>query len=336
MQTHQRNRLNLIRLLAAFTVFLIHSIPIYGLNFSFFPSIGLFGEMAVMVFFVISGYLITGSYLASASCKHYFLNRLLRIFPGLLGVIIFSIMLGACVTTLPIHDYFYNINTWKYLQNILLYPQVGILPGVFETNPIRLAINGSLWTLRIEFTMYLLIPVLAALRLLTPDYIVWVVAAFWLGFIHLLKLSDPPLVFYMESLAVMKFGISFTLGAAFYLWKERMTLRPDVAWLCLVLLAGSFLTPFAGFATLLFIPYPTLYFGLKPSTWRFPDISYGVYIFAFPLQQTYMHVVGKSLHPIWFPIIVAPCVIIMAILSWYGIEKPMLRLKAKSVAKILD
>ncbi len=336
MLPRSRNRLDLIRLLAALTVLLIHSIPIYGLKNHLFPQIGLAGEMAVMVFFTISGYLITGSYLASRSLKPFLLNRSLRIFPGLIGVTLCSIALGAALTSLPLHTYLHDPATWHYLQNILLYPQVGTLPGVFETNPIPLALNGSLWTLRIEFTMYLLIPVLAFLRLLTPERILWIVAAFWIAFNHVLNLPYPPLVFYMESLAIAKFGISFMLGSALYLWRDRITLRADIAWLCLILLTGSFKTPSVGFATLLLIPYPTLYFGLQPSRWRFPDISYGVYIFAFPLQQTYMQLIGRSLPPVWFPLTVIPCVGICALLSWYGIEKPMLRLKRQSTRKIVD
>ena len=336
MQRPARNRLDLFRLLAAFTVLFIHSFPIYGLKDYGYPYMGMVGDAAVMVFFTISGYLITGSFLAASSLRQFLINRVLRIFPGLAGVTLFCISLGACVTSLPTSTYLLNPDTWKFLQNTSIYLPVPTLPGVFTTNPIAGAINGSLWTLRIEFSMYLLVPVLAFFKLLTPQRILWVLAAFWITFLHALNVKEPPLIFHMESQAILKYGISFMIGATLYMWRERFPLRADVAWLILALLAGSIKTPFVGYATILLIPYPTLYFGLRPSRWRFPDISYGVYIFAFPLQQTYMHFSGHSRSVFLLPLTVLPCVILLALLSWYAIEKPALKLKRHSRRQIID
>lgn len=315
-----------------------HSFPLFGLNWEPMGGTGACttGEFAVLIFFIISGFLITASFQNAPNLGSFLINRILRLVPGLIFVVLLTIfVLGPLVTVLPKDEYFKNVATWEYLNNILIYPQVARLPGVFEGLPLPGAINGSLWTLRIEFTMYLAVPLLGYLGLLHPKRIWWVVAAFWIAFVHYLREKSPSIYFYMEIPALFKFGFVYMIGVAFYVCREHIPMRRDFALLSAALFIGSLYTPFAMFGTLIFTAYPLLYFGLKPRfKFKLPDISYGVYIFAFPLQQTYMWYVGWSQHLAWFPVTVAPFVTICAIVSWYLVEKPALGLKRFTMRRV--
>lgn len=337
MELSSDNRLDFVRLVAAYLVLFSHSFPLFGLTWEplGFTGAGSFGELAVLMFFVISGFLITASYQKSPNLRSFITNRLLRLVPGLIFVVLLTIfVLGPIVTTLPLDVYFARVSTRMYLWNILIYPQVGGLPGVFENLPHPGAINGALWTLRIEFTMYLVIPILAWLRLLEPKRIWWVVVFFWIMFVHYLGKKNPPIYFYMESVPLFKFGFIYMVGSALYVCRNLIPFRFEYALLSAILFVGCLYTPFAMYGMLLFLAYPLLYFGLLPKfRVRIPDISYGVYIFAFPLQQTYMHYIGHAKSLAWFPVTVAPFVTICALISWYLVEKPALGLKRSSMRK---
>ena len=116
-------------------------------------------QLAVGVFFVISGYLISGSWERRPQLPRYLTNRVLRIIPGLfLVVVVSAFVLGPLVTTLAAGDYFTDGGTYSYLRNAVLIPNYA-LPGVFAGNPFPGAVNGSLWTLPAEFACYLVVPV---------------------------------------------------------------------------------------------------------------------------------------------------------------------------------
>jgi peptidoglycan/LPS O-acetylase OafA/YrhL len=341
--THQveltnNNRLDFVRLVAAYMVLFSHSFPLFGLTWEplGFTGAGSTGELAVLIFFIISGFLITASYQNSPNVFSFILNRMLRLIPALAFVVLLSIcVLGPILTTLPVHEYFNHTGTWKYLRNILIYPQMAYLPGVFEGLPHPGAVNGALWTLRIEFTMYLAVPILSFFGLLHPKRIWWVVAAFWVLFVHYLNKKNPPIYFFMESVPLFKFGFVYMVGAAFYVCRKHIPMKLEYALLGAGLFIGSLYTPFAMFGMLIFLAYPLLYFGLRPRfAIKIPDISYGVYIFAFPLQQSYMWYIGSMKHLIWFPLTVAPVVTLCAIISWYLVERPALRLKRFTMHRV--
>jgi len=128
------------------------------------------GLVAVFVFFAISGFLVTQSFEETGDAWCFLAKRALRIFPGLfVATVLSAFVLAPVVTTLWPSTFLSRPEPYEYvIGNTLLDQTVHELPGVmFVNNSVGLEINGSLWTLRLEFTMYLMVLALGMLRLLT-------------------------------------------------------------------------------------------------------------------------------------------------------------------------
>lgn len=156
MSTHPNN-FDFVRLVAASLVIWGHAYPLLdepGLPALMGSSIHTF---AVKVFFVVSGYLIVASWVREPDPLRYTMKRGLRILPALFVVVILSaFVLGPLVSNLSLAEYFASPVLLGYLRNILLNIRYS-LPGVFEDNIYPHAVNGSLWTLPVEATMYLFV-----------------------------------------------------------------------------------------------------------------------------------------------------------------------------------
>ena len=158
---------DLLRLAAASAVVFSHSqLVVAGEGWwvahstSAFPQ---FGDDAVAVFFVISGMLVTQSWLRDPHLVRYLTRRVLRVMPALVVTVAAScLVLGVIASELTPSAYLAAPGTWAYLVNTTLFFQMFNLPGVFTHLPLPCAINGSLWTLRYEFICYLAVPVLVA------------------------------------------------------------------------------------------------------------------------------------------------------------------------------
>jgi len=114
---------------------------------------------AVGIFFGLSGFLVYASYERAASLRHYIASRARRILPPYLFIVIGCAIGFAAISTLPPLQYYTDFAFWKYLVANMaflnfLQPE---LPGVFEHSVVT-AVNGSLWTLKIEWVLYLSIP----------------------------------------------------------------------------------------------------------------------------------------------------------------------------------
>ena len=124
--------------------------------------------MAVLIFFVISGYLVTQSFDRTPDAVRFFLARALRIFPGLFAALLLTVLvLGPAMTSLPLSRYFTDPATAVYVPiNMTLVFMQYPLPGVFASNPGGQAANAVLWTLEYEFFMYAVVLALGMARLL--------------------------------------------------------------------------------------------------------------------------------------------------------------------------
>ena len=188
------NNFDALRFLAASMVLVSHAVPItFGDNqheilFRISGGQTTAGELAVVVFFAMSGYLIAASYLRSNSASAFLAARGLRIIPALaVTVLITALLIGPCVTSLSMADYFSANGTWRFLWRNMLIRQNGDLPGVFPGNPIQGIVNGSLWTLEYEVECYGVILCLGVLGFLGkyPVLAVWILgliaSALWFG-----------------------------------------------------------------------------------------------------------------------------------------------------------
>src|SRR5690606_35280292 len=119
----RNSNLDVIRLVAAILVLFSHCYPLIGRNEDE-PFVRLVGNtgggIAVSVFFIISGFLITASFKRNRGAVDYILRRAFRILPALAGAVIFSILLGAFLTPLPLNEYFVHPQTLDYLHNLYL------------------------------------------------------------------------------------------------------------------------------------------------------------------------------------------------------------------------
>lgn len=273
------------------------------------------GALGVGIFFVISGALVAGSLERSATIASFLAKRALRIFPGLLvALILTALVLGPLVTTLAAGDYLGVPATWLYvLKNLSLYGVTYALPGVFLAVPMAGIVNGSLWTLRLEFTAYLGLAMLGAARWASTRVLtaLAVGAATAAAGLHLSGLDARGDLFRVAYVGAL-YGFLFLAGAALHVGRVRPKL-----WMAL--------------ASLAFLATPLWFLGLPLTVLRLgeidlprppADLSYGLYIYSFPLQQwlaqTHHLTVATSLAA------ALPC----AALSWFLVEKPALRLKA--------
>jgi peptidoglycan/LPS O-acetylase OafA/YrhL len=341
-EAHGReNNLDILRFGAASMVVLSHSYPLsYGSD-RFDPLARLtktatLGSAAVWIFFVLSGFLVAASFERSRSARDYALARSLRILPGLVVVVtLTALVYGPLLTTLPIGDYLTDRATYSYIfWGVVYAAKQWNLPGVLDTgNPWGNAVNGSLWTLVYEMIFYVVVLVLGMTRRLRP----WTVAALvilawypelWIGhsaFLqHWLAYSGDLFRF-------------FGAGVLLYLLRDRVPLNGRLALLATALLALSGWKghPLSFPDTAAVVgPYLILWLAYQPHLRlprfsRFGDFSYGIYIYAFPVEQWAAHVFSPDIRAWKVCALSYPIIVVLAALSWHVVERPSLRLRRR-------
>lgn len=330
------NNFNLLRMLAALAVLLSHSYPLARGPQAvepFVASLGMsLGTLAVGIFFTISGYLVTASLVSRPSLADFALARARRIYPGLWVAILLTVfVVGAGFTTLALAEYLTHPRTWFYVlkNGTLLFGFVDRLPGVFAGLPYAGVVNGSLWTLPIEVRLYVALMALQAALLwwrrrrpgapLGPVLLVVaaasVAAVAWQG---------------AAASSALRFSAMFFVGAALQLYRQKVPFHHLGLALALALLAACSVD--ARFFAPAFVSagaYLVMCLAYLPGGWlrrynRLGDYSYGLYIYAFPVQQL---VVGASpgIGVAALFVVSAAGTLLLAVLSWHLVESPVLR-----------
>jgi len=364
------NNFDALRLLGALLVLVSHAFAVSGRPEPTFAGAAL-GSIGVFIFFGISGFLITKSWVREPRPGPFFAKRALRILPALFVVsVLTAYLVGPLITTAPVAHYFGSPLTHAYaLRNATLRPDY-LLPGVFAHNPYPRAVNGSLWTLPTEARAYaavacagLLIAFLGGTRPRLE----------WLRHSRVIVVGSLLLITLGIILVTLKFAglsnkfggyglglptpteltggfsqwylfLAFGVGAALFVWGERVALRWDafVAVIALWVLASRApdlpLAVRTELLPALVIPYATLVVAfrgtqvLRKLTAR-GDISYGVYLWAFPIEQI---VVLKFAHAVTPGIVIAvsiPATCLLGAASWFAVERHALRLKPGARAR---
>jgi len=222
----RNNNFDILRLFGALLVIFSHSFALAGFNEPKVPfQFSTFGTLGVQIFMLIGGFLVTMSFLNRKNFFKYMYSRCLRIFPALIFCVFLTVfILGPLVTNVSLIGYFKSIETINYFRTIYLYTTHGTLPGVFNNNVFP-AINGSLWTLKYEFTFYILIGLFGMLGFLEKKY-------FLLLSLLILVLSSGKFfpnsvyIFNMFNLNVfLSFLTYFLLGSCFYLYRRKIPLK---------------------------------------------------------------------------------------------------------------
>lgn len=334
------NNFNLIRFVAATMVIVAHSYVLTGHPWRQIsvPAIREWNlaRIAVDAFFVTSGFLISMSFLRQPNIWLYLEARILRIFPALLAaVLLTSLILGPIFTELPLAEYFKEPSVYEYIvinsTLVLKFTQLKYtLPGVFVDNPSPETVNGSLWTLPYEMWMYIALLAIGLTRILKDRglfnafYLLLVLGVF-LGPVLVPALSEDLSVY-------ARFALLFQTGTFFYV---NRTSIPINGYLLLGLVAALWLLKgqpaVYGPAYIFTLAYCVLWIAFVPNGFirkfnQFGDYSYGLYIYAFPIQQMLI-ALFPAIGPM--PLLVSAffVTLLAAMFSWYVIEKPALSVK---------
>jgi peptidoglycan/LPS O-acetylase OafA/YrhL len=322
-----------LRIALAFSILLAHSDQI--VSGAMTPNdnpfwIGVY--LQVPMFFALSGFLVAGS-AARLGLRDFLLSRALRIYPALITEIGLSIFLiGLTFTTVSYAQFFSSKYFYLYLTNLVGVPHY-ILPGVFEHNPLRYKVNGSLWTVPYELTCYLIMTILISTKIVREPRKALIFTAGVVIFA-----LDPSIWKFMDPTLTMTFAY-FCCGVACYQFRDRIPYSK--AWFALCLVAVVALTllgkTIAGavwfkLAALPIGVYMTLFLGLTrlplPKFLRSGDYSYGVYLYGFPVQQAVEQLTGGG--SLWVNFaIAAPVVFLWSKFSWRFVEKPALSLRKR-------
>jgi peptidoglycan/LPS O-acetylase OafA/YrhL len=292
------------------------------------------GSLAVDVFFVLSGYLVAQSWLADQRPAAYLARRVLRIGPGLAATVLVTVLVaGPLLTSLPLGTYASAAETRSYLGNAFLYHAQTTLPGVFQSNVWHPDVNGSLWTLRYEFTWYLAIPLLAVTGIGMARRTVPFLLAIALTAVATLPAGAArPLPFELDLALLLVLGSFALAGMALYVYRDVVPMRGWIAALLMILWVASWQTPLLNVGAVLAFGYMSIYLATRPAALRgrlVPrwDLSYGVYLYGFLAEQIAVAVLGRHASPATVLAVAVPLTAGCAMLSWKMIEAPALRLK---------
>ena len=328
------NNFDLLRLAAAISVIFSHAFLLSEGSEAREPLRWLTGQavlgvVGVFVFFVISGFLVTQSFEATRSAPRFAAKRALRIYPGYAAcILILGFVLGPLVTRLPLGDYLAHPRLWDFvLSNLVFNVEHNGLPGVrFTGFSVGDIVDGPLWSLPCELVMYLIVLVLGSLRLLR---LVVLLPLFALG-LACLWFDTAASDYFLGAVGwLLSF---FVAGMILHRLDRRWVRNRKLALAALIGLIAS--APLHLFILLfpLFGAYLVLYLAFEPSlpviaAARFGDLSYGLYIYGWPVEQALLYATEGRLA--WWQLFPAALVVTagIAFLSWHLVEQPCLRRK---------
>lgn len=328
------NSFDLIRLVAALMVLVSHSYPLAaspaGEPFQRYLKHDNGGSLAVAIFFVISGFLVTRSVLERET-NRYVLARCARLLPALWVVTILEVtVVGMVCTTLPIGEYLQAHQTREHLYNVFVFPIRSVLPGVFADHPNRL-VNGSMWTIPVEVACYRALPFLALAGALRK-YVVLalpVIAFLALWYVvrdgHGSPKPGPYTIQGVPTYPGLRYIVFFVIGCAMWVHRDDIPLNGGMAFVCVAVLYAGTMGEAKPWLLYLTLPYLVMYAGLAHPVLTslresVGDLSYGVYLYAFPVQQMLVWRLGVGIGPVTLMLLAAPIALGLAFLSWHLVE----------------
>lgn len=303
----KENNLNAVKLIAALLVIVSHA---YGFASGYEKTdwlnlltggTGDFGSLAVNVFFFYSGLLVSASLLRNGNLKRYVKRRAVRIYPSFVVVTLLIVFVAApFVTTLAPFRYFTDINTYRYLENLLFISRHD-LPGVFTENVYGTSVNGPIWTIRVEVFCYILGYVFYRLGFLTKKKIKYALA----GYLILAGLMGYGAYNGIEGLSAVIMPVAmYVLGMVYMVYADRLNLDITIGYCAFAGLLVCFLLRGFLFGCVVFLPYILCCIAFatrqggrvreglnKMGTW-----SYEIYLWGGFVGQMFVHMYGGSMN----------------------------------------
>ena len=320
------NNFDALRLIAAFMVLVSHQFALSGRHEPLAVGLYTFGTLGVVIFFSISGFLVAASWTHDPRPLQFAMRRFLRIWPALAVAVISLAVIATIVQP----------EKWWQAVDFVRFNLVFVRDGgtYFTSNPIAI-LNGPLWTIPIEVFCYVAFAILA---LCTRRYLPWAIPVLLVAFaMHVALLTEPEIMQraheMLDPTYTPWFCALFLVGS----WLSILpALRARSIWLCvagLVIMATGRVT----LGLLLFAPPILIAIGLK--SWpflrrfdRFGDLSYGVYLWAWPVQETVIYLIGKQ-NSIWVLLAISAfTTLLLALASWHLVEKRALKWKPSAAS----
>ena len=330
--SNDQNNFDNVRFGLALIVFFSHALGLPGSN-ELSPYQQFFNaEFAVKSFFSISGYLVYRSYLNSSDLVSFFEKRIRRVYPAYVLTILFCFVIGIFFSKLNWKEFVVADPSIRYLLSNLFFLNFlqPTLPGLFEGNPMQ-AVDGSLWTIKVEVMLYLMVPcIVLAFKKYQPlvSYLgILLAGVIWVFYFS--KVSNWTLGAEMTrqfpgQIAYFGFGCLLATRANLIKWLPSLSIIG-------ILLIVNIPMPYQmrlvlepiGFGAL------TLYLCfLNPSACnigRLGDLSYGIYLFHFPIVQLLIHLQVFALHPVVGVATSLLATLLMSFVSWNLVESKWLK-----------
>lgn len=334
----QKNNFDALRLIFAGMVVLFHIGILSQQPALHWMEAYISSTFAVQAFFFVSGFLVTMSCDRTRSLKTYASKRFWRIAPAYVLVVSSAAVLLSLLSSLPAREYFAHPGFWRYLGYNLLLSNFSApdLPGVFAGNHEQ-AVNGSLWTIKIEVAFYCVVPLVvwATRRFGTLRTLVTLFAlslAWKLGFLLLHESTGRE--FYFKLSKQLPGQIAFFMGGALAYFRTVTGEPPARAWmaglgvLAYALTDGLLHEALAPVAVSAIVYWLAIGLPRLADIGRHGDFSYGLYLYHFPIVQSTIALGGVALAPLPVALALLGGTLVLSVLSWHLFEKRFLRHRA--------
>lgn len=328
----RQNNLNIVKLLAAIMVIVGHSYAFsrgyerYDWLYVLTDGRGDLGGLAVYIFFFYSGLLITQSMLRSNNTLEFWKRRFVRIYPAfLLVTLTITFVMAPFFTTLPFGAYFSNLETYRYLKNLIFITHHN-LPGVFVNNIYGRAVNGPIWTIRVEVFCYFLCFIYGKLGLLKKEKLPISVILFGMiagifGFAAIRHIEG--------SLAVLIPITMFYVGMLYSVYADAIVLEMGRMVIATIGFIVGVIMHQVILVSIVFLPYILCYCAFKIKYLgeelryldHFGKCSYEIYLWGGFIGQVATYMCGGSMNEYLNMLITIPVTLILGVVTHWVIEK---------------
>lgn len=330
------NNYDFMRVAAAVSVIISHQFALSGLPEPLVLQYQTLGGFGVLIFFAISGYLVGHSWDSDPNLFRFSARRLLRIWPAYVFIVLLCVFLiGPAFTSDPIGSYFSSPVTWNYFKNLIFIFQP-FLPGVFSDSPVQYVPNGVYWTLPIEMSCYFLVAVLGLVGVMRSKWLMLVLTAGVSYWYYLYYDAQTAIATGGERYYYVQYGTFFFYGLLLRKFREHWVHQKLGILVVLMLLSWwLYLCDERLLALFVLLPYAINSFGemstpLVRNFGHFGDASYGLYIYAFPIQQIVLRILGREDFFAEKLVLVIAATVAVSLLSWRYVESPALKLKPRN------